>query len=61
MDKREKCGSIVMSLFALAALVFGSASAQAQTGDVEAAKKEGKVVVYGAQVPQAMEGLHRGF
>jgi iron(III) transport system substrate-binding protein len=33
----------------------------AQAGNVDAAKKEGKVVVYGSVVPQAMEGLHQAF
>jgi iron(III) transport system substrate-binding protein len=33
----------------------------AQQPNVEAAKQEGKVIVYGAQVPQAMKALHAGF
>jgi len=33
----------------------------AQTVSVEAAKQEGKVSVYGAQVPQAMKPLHAAF
>lgn len=33
----------------------------AQPVNVEAAKQEGKVTVYGAQVPQAMKALHAGF
>ena len=33
----------------------------AQAVNVEAAKKDGKVVVYGAQVPQAMKPLHAAF
>jgi iron(III) transport system substrate-binding protein len=36
-------------------------SVQAQTVNVEAAKKEGKVVVYGSVPPQAMDDLHNGF
>jgi iron(III) transport system substrate-binding protein len=35
--------------------------ALAQEANVEAGKKEGKVVVYGSVPPQAMEGLHQGF
>jgi len=35
--------------------------ANAQVANVDAAKKEGKVVVYGTVPPQAMEGLHKGF
>jgi iron(III) transport system substrate-binding protein len=33
----------------------------AQAGNVDAGKKEGKVVVYGSVVPQAMKGLHQAF
>jgi iron(III) transport system substrate-binding protein len=33
----------------------------AQQPNIEAAKQEGRVVVYGAQVPQAMKSLHAGF
>jgi iron(III) transport system substrate-binding protein len=36
-------------------------TAVAQQPDIEAAKKEGKVIVYGAQVPQAMKPLHAAF
>jgi iron(III) transport system substrate-binding protein len=36
-------------------------SVSAQPVNVDAAKKEGKVVVYGSVPPQAMEGLHQGF
>ena len=35
--------------------------ALAQPINVEAAKKEGKVVVYGSVPPQSMQGLHQGF
>src|SRR5919197_634785 len=38
-----------------------SGAAFAQQANVEAGKKEGKVVVYGSVVPQAMEGLHQAF
>jgi iron(III) transport system substrate-binding protein len=38
-----------------------SGAASAQQANVEAGKKEGKVVVYGSVVPQAMEGLHQAF
>lgn len=34
---------------------------RAQTANVEAAKKEGKVIVYGTVPPQAMDDLHNGF
>ncbi len=36
-------------------------NAVAQQPNIEAAKKEGRVVVYGAQVPQAMKPLHAAF
>ncbi|HVO93225.1 MAG TPA: extracellular solute-binding protein, partial [Terriglobales bacterium] len=41
---------------------FGQTSgANAQPVNVDAAKKEGKVVVYGSVPPQSMEGLHQAF
>lgn len=43
----------------LVLVLFGHVMAQAP--NIEAAKKEGKVVVYGSVVPQAMAGLHKGF
>lgn len=45
-------------------ILAGMASAEnlfAQAGNVDAARKEGKVVVYGSVVPQAMDGLHQAF
>lgn len=51
---------VIKSLAFGTALCF-SGLAQAQPVNVDAAKKEGKVIVYGAQVPQAMKGLHAGF
>lgn len=41
--------------------VAASSSAYAQAVNVDAAKKEGKVVVYGSVPPQAMAGLNKGF
>ena len=48
---------------AVAALIIfiQTTGAFAQPANVEAAKKEGKIVVYGSVVPQAMEGLHQAF
>ena len=48
---------------AVAALIIltQTIGALAQPVNVEAAKKEGKIVVYGSVVPQAMEGLHQAF
>lgn len=52
-------------LVSLAVAAFaGMASmpqASAQAVNIEAAKKEGRVVVYGSVVPQAMEALHKNF
>ena len=59
MKMREQGWLFVVAALALAA-IFGS-TVYAQPVNVEAAKKEGKVVVYGAQVPQAMEGVHKAF
>src|SRR5688572_17828084 len=41
--------------------VLTRATVSAQAINVDAAKKEGKIVVYGAQVPQAMKPLHAAF
>jgi iron(III) transport system substrate-binding protein len=61
VDRGKKRALILPSLAAFVAFVCSAAGAQAQPANLEAAKKDGKVVVYGAQVPQAMEGLHKGF
>jgi ABC-type Fe3+ transport system substrate-binding protein len=53
-------GILVLGVVAVS-LSMAAGSAFAQQANVEAAKKEGKVVVYGSVVPQAMEDLHRGF
>ena len=46
---------------ALALWLFLVVDTRGQAIDIAAAKKEGKVVVYGSVVPQAMEELHRNF
>lgn len=46
---------------ALGLWLFLVVDARGQAIDIAAAKKEGKVVVYGSVVPQAMEELHRNF
>ena len=61
MKMREKGALLVLSLLTVVTLFCFTAAALAQTANIEAAKKEGKVIVYGAQVPQAMEALHKGF
>jgi iron(III) transport system substrate-binding protein len=58
---RKTNGLLAVRLLAIGTLLCISALAQAQPVNVEAAKQEGKVIVYGAQVPQAMKGLHAGF
>ena len=52
--------SVLVGLLTLLALIFGSRAAEAQAPDIEAAKKEGSVVVYGSVVPQAMQ-INPGF
>src|SRR5262249_9738 len=42
-------------------LPVGLRQAFAQALNVDAGKKEGKVVVYGSVPPQSMEGLHQAF
>ena len=51
---------LVVAWIAVAALGRPD-NVSAQAGNVEAAKKEGKVVVYGSVPPQSMEGLHQAF
>ena len=48
-------GAVTISIWMLAGKV------SAQQANIEAGKREGKVVVYGSVVPQAMEGLHQAF
>src|SRR5258706_2408529 len=61
MKMRENGAILVQGMVTLGAVLCLTAAAGAQAVNVDAAKKEGKVVVYGAQVPQAMEGLDKGF
>ena len=57
-----KFSKISGALFAgIVAVMSHGASLLAQPASVDAAKKEGKVVVYGSVVPQAMDGLHQAF
>jgi iron(III) transport system substrate-binding protein len=59
---KQKCGFWLQFSAVLAiAVCIASSDAFAQPVNVDAAKKEGKVVVYGSVVPQAMDGLHRAF
>jgi iron(III) transport system substrate-binding protein len=53
---------LILILYVMAfTAILGMGSVFAQQANVEAGKKEGKVVVYGSVVPQAMEGLHQAF
>src|SRR4029450_10341382 len=51
---------LILSLLVIS-LSVSATKALGQAIDVSAAKKEGKVIVYGSVVPQAMEELHKGF
>ena len=51
---------IVLAILAVVGAA-GQQKAIAQAVNVNAAKEEGKVIVYGAQVPQAMKALHATF
>jgi len=51
---------LILGVVAIAGLVM-TGQVFAQAINVEAAKQDGKVIVYGAQVPQAMKPLHAAF
>ena len=51
---------IVVEVLAVTAVMFAG-QALGQSANVDAGKKEGKVVLYGSVVPQAMDGLHQAF
>src|SRR5918996_694799 len=57
-DMTDKITRIAVILVALAVWI---GSPWAQSVDIEAAKKEGKVVIYGTVVPQIMNLLEKGF
>ena len=60
MSRKINYWMTILTLVAVAGMAARN-HAFAQAVDVEAAKKDGKVVVYGAQVPQAMKPLHAAF
>ena len=60
MTRKINYWATLLVLAVLAAVVTRDTVA-AQAVNVEAAKKDGKVIVYGAQVPQAMKPLHAAF
>ena len=59
---KQKAGYwLQLSVLLVFALCIVPNNGLAQPANVDAAKKEGKVVVYGSVVPQAMDGLHQAF
>lgn len=59
MKKFHLAVRAVLAVFCVTLLAANSGLAQQP--NIEAAKQEGKVIVYGAQVPQAMKSIHAGF
>ena len=53
--------NLTMAVLAFLGLVFFSRTLHAQPVNVEAAKKEGKVVVYGLVLPQSMDTINKPF
>ncbi|HEX7231585.1 MAG TPA: extracellular solute-binding protein [Candidatus Binatia bacterium] len=60
MNRYIKRWSVLVAVVVLGAMMFPH-EIFAQAGNVDAAKKEAKVVVYGSVPPQSMEGLHQAF
>ena len=60
MKRYIKQSLVVLGVVAAGAMTY-SRVAFAQAGNVDAAKKEAKVVVYGSVPPQSLEGLHQAF
>jgi iron(III) transport system substrate-binding protein len=60
VNKYIKRWSVLTAMVVLGAIIFPN-EIFAQAGNVDAAKKEAKVVVYGSVPPQSMEGLHQAF
>jgi iron(III) transport system substrate-binding protein len=56
-----KLQSLRESILALAAVLFVPALVSAQPVNIDAAKKEGKLVIYGTVVPQVMKLIQGGF
>jgi hypothetical protein len=48
-----------LNAIGLFVLLFDSRPVLAQAIDIDAARKEGKVIAYGTIIPQVMEPLHR--
>ena len=60
MKRYIKQWSVVLVAVAVGAITYPR-MIFAQAGNVDAGKKEAKVVVYGSVPPQSMEGLHQAF
>lgn len=57
MTARKISFPFTLSLFLLFLSLEFAANVYAQSVNIEAAKKDGKVVLYGTVVPQAMEAI----
>jgi iron(III) transport system substrate-binding protein len=57
----KRLESIACVALVFVAVLLGHGTALAQSVNIDAAKKEGRVVVYGSVVPQAMEDFNKGF
>ena len=60
-SKEGEVKGIGWSVLLLVFVLIAPSAGRAQSVNVEAAKKEGKVIVYGSVVPQAIEDFHKGF
>jgi iron(III) transport system substrate-binding protein len=60
VNRYIKRWSVLLAVVVFDAMTFPN-EIFAQAGNVDAGKKEGKVVVYGSVPPQSMEGLHQAF
>jgi iron(III) transport system substrate-binding protein len=60
VNRYIKRWALLLAAVVLGAIIFPH-EIFAQAGNVDAAKKEAKVVVYGSVPPQSMEGLHQAF
>jgi len=57
----RKPSDLVVALFLVASFTLLNSTASAQSVNVDAARKEGKVVIYGTVVPQVMTQIEKGF
>jgi iron(III) transport system substrate-binding protein len=60
VNRYIKRWSVLLAVVVVGTMTFPK-NIFAQAGNLDAAKKEGKVVVYGSVPPQSMEGLHQAF